>query len=400
MHAPKAIHRRLSRCAVAAMAIWVSGLVILEACPAGANPTASNVDHWGGFFGDKEPGTHDHLEIPTSISLPGKVTEVATSNSTEYALMSNGTVYAWGQGDRGQLGNGGTVNSFTTAVQVDFPAGVTISSLPTDAMPYDTAMAVDTLGRVWGWGLNSAGQLCMGTVAQQDLPVELPLSDVTAVAGAGDHALYDSAGTVYACGGNHNGDLGDGSTTLSATPVKVVGLPSTGVVTLVAAFEDSGALTSTGAYYDWGLNSAGQLGAGSLNASSIPVLVNLPHAVSLVVQGGSIGVNGQTLVRLTNGTLWAWGDDAYGQLGDGGTSPYQASPVRITLPSGVHFVTLATGGQTSYGITPGGNVYGWGDNSSGQVGSGSGSAAVTTPLLVDAGAILISATANNVAVGR
>jgi alpha-tubulin suppressor-like RCC1 family protein len=384
---------------IAAVALGTGGLVLL-ACPVGASPGATNVDHWGGFFGDKDRANADELRTPASMSLPGKVAEVATSNSSQYALLTNGTVYAWGQGDHGELGNGETTNSFTSAVQVEFPAGVTIASLPTDAMPYDTALAIDTKGRVWGWGLNSAGQLCLGASGEQDLPIELPLSSVTTLAGAGDHAVYDVAGTVYACGGNHNGDLGDGSTTPSFTPAKVIGLPATGIETLVAAYENSGVLTSTGAYYDWGLNSEGQLGDGSLTASSTPVLVNLNHAVSQAVEGGSIGVNGQTLVRLTNGNLWAWGDDKRAQLGDGGNSPYQESPVRIPLPTGVHFVTLATGGQTSYGITAGGNVYAWGDNGSGQLGSGTGYGFAATPVMVDSGATLISATANNVAVSR
>jgi alpha-tubulin suppressor-like RCC1 family protein len=388
----------VGRCAVGCL--WVGGLLLFAAGPVGANPTASTVEHWGGFFGDKDRGNSGELKSPTSVSLPGKVAQVASSNSSEYALLTNGNVYAWGQGDRGELGDGKDANSFTAAVHVEFPAGVTIASLPTDAMPYDTAMAVDTSGHVWGWGLNSAGQLCLGASGEQDVPVELPLSDVTALAGAGDHALYDAAGTVDACGGNHNGDLGDGSTTPSRTPVPVVGLPATPIARLVAAYENSGALTSSGAYYDWGLNSEGQLGNGSLTASSTPDLVTLPHGVSQVVQGGSIGVNGQTLVKLTNGNIFAWGDDKRAQLGDGGSSTYQESPVRIALPSGVYFVALATGGQTSYGITPGGNVYAWGDNGSGQLGTGTGSGLATTPVLVDAGATLISATANNVVVGR
>ena len=384
---------------VAATALWAGGLVLLAACPVGASPSATNVDHWGSFFGDEDHANDDELKVPTSISLPGRVAEVATSNSSEYALLTNGTVYAWGQGDHGELGNGENTNSFTTAVQVQFPAGVTIASLPTDAMPYDTALAVDTKGNVWGWGWNGSGELCLGASGEEVLPVELPLSDVTALAGAGDHALYDAAGTVYACGGNNNGDLGDGSTTPSFTPVKVIGLPATGIETLVAAYENSGALTSTGAYYDWGLNSEGQLGDGSLTPSSTPVLVSFENPVSQVVQGGSIGTNGQTLAKLTNGNLWAWGDDERAQLGDGGTSS-QKRPVRIILPSGVHFVTLATGAVTSYGITPGGNVYAWGGNGSGQVGIGTGSGIAATPVLVDSGATLISATANNVAVGR
>lgn len=383
-----------------AAALSAGGLLLLTACPVGASPSTTNVDHWGAFFGDHNHANSDELTTPASVSLPGAVAEVATSNSSEYALLTDGTVYAWGQGDHGQLGNGKNTNSFVTPVQVKFPTGVTIASLPTDAMPYDTALAVDTKGDVWGWGLNSEGQLCLGTANEHVLPVELPLTGVTALAGAGDHAVYDVAGTVYACGGNHSGDLGDGSTTPSFAPVKVVGLPATTIKTLVAAFQNSGALTSTGAYFDWGLNSDGQLGDGTLTASTVPVLVNMSHPVSQVVQGGSIGTNGQTLAKLTNGTVWAWGDDHRAQLGDGGGSAYQESPVRILPPSGVHFASLATGGQTSYGITPEGDVYAWGDNSSGQDGSGTGSGFSATPVLVDSGATLISATANNVFVGR
>ena len=183
--------------------------------------------HWGSFFGGHtgpDQGDVDTLLSPASMTLPGPVVQVATSNSTEYALLADGTVYAWGLGGDGQLGDGASADSFDTAVQVQFPAGVTIKSLPTDAMPYNTAMAIDTAGNAWGWGHNAGGQLCLGSPGRQLTPVELPFTDVTLAAGAGDHALYDANGTVYACGANGNGDLGDGTTVRSATPVKVHGL--------------------------------------------------------------------------------------------------------------------------------------------------------------------------------
>jgi alpha-tubulin suppressor-like RCC1 family protein len=126
---------------------------------AGASPFRAA--HWGSFFGNGN-AHNDTLLLPTSIQLPGPVVEVATSNSTQYALLADGSVYAWGLGGDGQLGNGTTADSFTVPMRVQFPAGVTIASLPTDSMPYNTGLAIDTTGHAWGWGLDQYGQLCEG----------------------------------------------------------------------------------------------------------------------------------------------------------------------------------------------------------------------------------------------
>ena len=98
---------------------------------------------------------------PVALTVPGTVAEIGTSNSTQYALLTNGSLYAWGLGNEGQLGDGGLANSFTTPVRVHFPRGVNIASIPTDAMPFDAALAVDTEGNVWGWGQNRGGELCL-----------------------------------------------------------------------------------------------------------------------------------------------------------------------------------------------------------------------------------------------
>src|SRR5580704_18327406 len=129
------------------------------AMPAPAQGASSPVPYgWGSF--KTGPGG---VTTPTAISgVPGTIVQLDAANSATYALTKAGTVWAWGFNGQGQLGNGTTSHAVTTTpVQVKFPAGVTISSLPSP-MPAGTAMAIDGDGKAWGWGSNSAGQLCLG----------------------------------------------------------------------------------------------------------------------------------------------------------------------------------------------------------------------------------------------
>jgi alpha-tubulin suppressor-like RCC1 family protein len=353
------------------------------------------VKHWGTFFGASKGTNFDTRTAPVAVTLPGIVAEIGTSNSTEYALLTNGRLYAWGLGTVGELGDGKTLNSFTRPVRVRFPAGVKIASIPADVMPFDTALAVDTRGHVWGWGMNGGGELCLGNTKAYLKPVRLPFSDVTTLAGASNHALYNADGTVYACGQNLDGSLGDGSMGNSTRPVKVAGLDGSIVTELVASFANAGALLSNGAYLDWGYNADGQLGDGRFGKpSDVPVAVDLPDRVTQVAEGGSIWGNGQTLVILSDGSLWSWGADAFGQLGNDATG-IDPSPVRFHPPAGVTYQSLATGSATSYAVSTTGQVYAWGVSFAGQVGNGAMLTA-RTPVLVATGATAISATANNV----
>jgi alpha-tubulin suppressor-like RCC1 family protein len=363
---------------------------------AAADPASTGeVEHWGTFFGASRGVNYDTRIAPTAVTLPGPVAEIGTSNSTEYALLTDGRLYAWGLGSKGELGDGTTLNSFTRPVVVRFPPGVKIASIPTDVMPFDTALAVDTTGHVWGWGLNGGGELCLGNTKTYLKPVRLPFSNVTTLAGASNHALYSADGTVYACGQNLQGSLGDGSFRNSTRPVLVAGLHGAMVTELVASFANSGALLSNGEYLDWGYNAQGQLGDGLHGMpSDVPVRVDLPGPVAKIAQGGSLWGNGQTLAMLVNGELWSWGAGACYQLGDERTA-FAPSPVQFSPPAGVTYQSLATGSATSYAVSTTGQVYAWGVSFAGQVGNGL-MATAKSPVLVAIGATAISATANNV----
>jgi alpha-tubulin suppressor-like RCC1 family protein len=368
--------------------------VVLAGAPARA-ASGGRIEHWGAY--GTNGNQYDSQLSPVAVSLPAPVAQVSSSNSTQYALLTNGTVYAWGLGTHGELGNGHLKNSFTTAVKVQFPAGVKIAFLPIDVMPYDTAFAVDTTGQAWGWGDNAGGELCLGNTAQYTTPVTLPFTDVTTLDGGADHATYDNDGTLSSCGTNTYGELGNGNMTSSTTPVPVSGLSGQSVAELVGSWGNQGALLTNGTYYDWGYDGAGQLGNGTVSQSSdVPVQVPLPGTVAQVAQGGSAASNGQTMVMLSGGSLYAWGNDSSYQLGDGKTTN-EESPELISSPPGVTYQTLASGGNTSYAISATGEVYAWGNSREGQIGDGKTTPA-KTPVAVLAGATQISSTSTDVVV--
>jgi alpha-tubulin suppressor-like RCC1 family protein len=335
-------------------------------------------------------------QTPTVVAgITGTVVQIATSNSDGYALTSDGVVWAWGVGSYGELGDGNSPADDTAAVKVKFPAGVKIVSLA-DPMPFDGALAIDSTGHAWGWGLDADGDLCLpGMIGSR--PKRLPLSDVTLATGARTHSLFEAEGRVYACGSGDDGVLGNGSLTGSSTPTAVVGLPNRARVTaLTSSWEGSGALVSNGAYYDWGYNAAGQLGDGSTTDSAVPVEVRLPASVRQVFQGGSGPTNGQTIAILSNGSVWTWGNNEKGQLGDGSRTSSDV-PVIVPVPTGVTFVRVNSGGYSSYAIDSSGRLWVWGGNTNGQLGTGGPGRTETKPVDVGIHLTEVSSTASNVA---
>jgi alpha-tubulin suppressor-like RCC1 family protein len=392
--------RRVGTSAITCSVLAAFALVTLSGGSASALSESSATSHsvvdtFGVVGSNGKAIKIDHVKPSAIPGITGRVVQIATSNSDTYALTSTGTVWAWGIGGADQLGNGSKPHYVLKAVKVDFPSGVRIASLP-NPMPFDAGLAIDSHGNAWGWGINAAHDLCLPGGVRVLRPTKIPLPDVTVASGAGTHSLFDSRGTVYACGTNASGQLGIGTTASSTTPVAVVGLPKVTVKALASSWESSGALLSNGSYYDWGLNSSGQLGDAATTNSSVPVHVNLPAAVVQVFQGGSSKRNGQTLAILANGSLWSWGNDTWGQLGNRSTVN-TSIPVRVILPKGAKATRVATSGFASYAIAASGQLFVWGSNKLGQLGTGRRGSDELIPVAAGISLTAISATATNVA---
>jgi alpha-tubulin suppressor-like RCC1 family protein len=394
----------VSACSIRRNALVVTALVLVVAISltvggsASATPhsTSSNVVYRFGVVGNRGAIAQLERATPTVIAgIKGVVVQIATSNSDGYALTSDGAVWAWGVNAYGELGDGTTSPYDTRAVKVAFPAGVKIATLA-NPMPFDGALAIDSHGHAWGWGLNAVGDLCLsGTEVLR--PMQLGLSDVTLATGALTHSLFDSNGRVYACGSGQYGVLGNGTTTPSPTPTAVIGLPSAArVAALTSSWGGAGALLSNDTYYNWGYNVAGQLGNASIADSDVPVRVELPAKVRQVFQGGSGATNGQTIAILTNGSVWAWGNNKKGQLGDGSTANSDV-PIQVHVPKGVTFVKVNSGGYSCYAIDRSGQLWAWGGNQNGQLGTGTGVRIETHAINVGIHLTQVSSTASNVA---
>lgn len=352
-----------------------ASFALLLVAPSAAG--ARSVDHWGTFVGGDEP-----FEVFTPISIAGaETTTVQASNSSGYELDSNGTVMAWGDNNAGQLGDGSTADVQEGAVQVELPAGVRAVAI---GQARNEAVAVTSSGRVYAWGQNEQGSLCVkGT--KLTTPVEVPgLKEIVAAAGGSTHMLYLTAsGRVLVCGSNENGELGLGEEVAATrTPVEVPGL--TNIKQIGAAGGAGGrsaAVNAKGELFMWGDNEFGQIGVGS----SAPVIwtpthVSLPEPVSTVAVGGDApNGNGAVLVLTSSDALYGWGDGADDAIGDGSTEE-KLSPVA----TGLHFAKIATGGQQSFGLMANGNLFSFGQDNPGSK---------REPVLVQRGVEEISATA-------
>jgi alpha-tubulin suppressor-like RCC1 family protein len=314
------------------------------------------VQGWGGNgSGQLADASYADQASPIQVSGISGVTAIAGGDYHSLALKSNGTVWSWGANWEGQLGDG-TWSDQVTPVQVSGLTNVTAI-----AAGYHS-LALKSNGTVVGWGANTFGELGNGSqYTSNNTPVTVSgLTNVVAIAAGVYHSMaLKSDGTVWTWGANWYGGLGTGGSlwTNQTTPAQVSGL--SGIVAIAAGDYHSVALKNDGTVWVWGANGSGQVGDGSYNDQYVPVQVTGLTGVTAISAGSAY-----SMVIGSNGTVWAWGANGNGQLGDGSFTD-QTAPVQV---SGLTGITEISGGYYhASALKDDGTIWGWGNNWNGQL---------------------------------
>ncbi|MCL2143112.1 MAG: fibronectin type III domain-containing protein, partial [Methanomassiliicoccaceae archaeon] len=315
---------------------------------------------WGrnnyGQLGDGTSGTGADKSLPTQVSGLTDVIAIGAGRNHSLAVKSDGTVWAWGYNNYGQLGDGTTANR-NEPVQV---SGLTDVTAVSGGEGHSFALKSD--GTVWSWGYNEYGQLGDGTYINKRTPVQAQgLVNIISVGAGNNHsvAMRDDK-TVLTWGINNNGQLGNGITIETGTPVQVVGM--NGPIAMAAGQRHSIALKSDGMVWAWGRNNYGQLGDGTLTDRKAPTQVPDLTDVIAIAAGEAF-----TIALKGDGTVWTWGQNNQGQLGDG-TYVNKNTPTQV--PGLEDVIDVFAGYTTSFALKSDGTVWSWGSNSVGQLGDG------------------------------
>ncbi len=290
----------------------------------------------------RNPATCGTPSSDAGTTPPAPVERVSARGQFSLALRSDGSVWAWGQNEKGQLGDA-DASVHKSPIRVNPLGGVSQV-----AAGFSHSLALRA-GKVWFWGERASG-------AVQLPPVEVSgLSGITAIAAGNAHSLaLDPSKSVWIWGRH-------GATINGDTPRLVEGLPR--IQAIAAGNAHSLALGEDGSVWAWGNNELGQLGVDTPLESDTPVKVaGLPATIEFIAGGG-----GHSLARDSTGAVWAWGNNNHGQLGDGTIGGKRSTPERV---AGVSDITdVAAGYEHSLALTRDNDIQAWGRDSAGQLGN-------------------------------
>jgi alpha-tubulin suppressor-like RCC1 family protein len=294
---------------------------------------------------------------PVAVSMPSGVSFSAIANGFDHtcAVTTTGTAYCWGSNSNGALGDG-TITRSATPVAVTKPNGVSFSAIATGGNNggQNYTCALTTTGTAYCWGRNLFGQLGTCDNVVYNVPTLVcfaygsastsPWDDFTKITTGADHTCaIKSTGMAYCWGDNYFGQLGNGTTSSSPnnTPGAVT-MPSGVTFSEITATDFfTCALSTTGTVYCWGANYSGNLGNGTTTASNVPVTITMPANVTFTAI--TVGA-GHACALTTTRTAYCWGYNYHGQLGNGTTieDPVgSTTPVAVTMPNGVSFTAIS-----------------------------------------------------------
>lgn len=289
---------------------------------------------------------------------------VSTGVDLTCTLLPSGAVFCSGRNDAGQIGQGSTTPvSVTAPLQVhNLPPAVAISA------GQFFACAIDQSAALWCWGANAAGELGDGTKVNRSLPVKVSggLQWASVSAGGTFTCGITVAGAAYCWGANNYGQLGNGTTTGSKVPVLISSLRNNAVAIAAGVDRHACVLLTGGSVECWGANAHGQIGDGSTTIRHVPVqVIGLTSGVSAVTAGG-----GQSCALRNGGSAVCWGDNQYGQIGDG-TKTDRLVPTPVTgLSTGVQELSAGANNTCALVATSAVVVDCWGNGAYGELGDG------------------------------
>jgi alpha-tubulin suppressor-like RCC1 family protein len=300
--------------------------------------------------------------VPTAIVSTKPWTRLTAGTAHAAGIKADGTLWLWGLNDKGQLGN----NSTTTGKA---PAQLSVAGpwVAVSAGGHHT-MAIKSDGSLWAWGSNSNGQLGIGSTTDKLVPTRVGTLNTWQYVTAGlDFTVAVQAdGSVYTFGHAASGQLGNNTTTDANAPGSPVAV---GVKTpmMVGGAQHGGAIRSSGVLETNGYDGDGELGIGT--ADSTVFKYSQPQTVASTLPWTYMAAGGtHTLGVKSNGTLWAWGGNTVGEVGSGNTTRH-SSPVQIGTDTKWTKVFAALG-SSSFGIKADGTLWAWGYNGTGNLGDG------------------------------
>jgi alpha-tubulin suppressor-like RCC1 family protein len=309
---------------------------------------------WGrNIAGEVGDGTTTPRLTAVPVLNVSDVTKVGGGDSHSVALTGAGEVWTWGRNAEGELGDGTTTNRSTPAKVSGLSSVVAL-----ETGGYHT-IAVRADGTVWAVGRNDEGELAVSSLT----------SVRAAAAGTFYTVVLKNDGTVWGSGQNWSGQLGyEPISGAQTTPVQVgawAGVPITGVASISATGQHVIAMKSDGTVWGWGYNWSGQLGngQGTVNSQSTPVQASGLTSMTAVAAGGN-----HSLALKSDGTVWTWGNNDQGQLGRTTSQPSDPLPAQLANPTDV--VAIAAGWDFSLALTSDGSIWAWGRNVEGQLGDG------------------------------